>query len=121
MTKFKENVIKIVSKIPYGKVMSYGQVALCASFPRGARQVGWILNKLNYEETKNLPWWRVVNNEGRISIKNSEYLPPEQKQKLEAEGLKIKKDLTFDINNYRYIPTPEEYLELTDDFLDEKF
>uniref|UniRef100_A0A7C4TJV4 MGMT family protein n=1 Tax=candidate division WWE3 bacterium TaxID=2053526 RepID=A0A7C4TJV4_UNCKA len=110
MPSFKENVIKVVNKIPHGKVMSYGQVALYAGFPRGARQVGWILNKLDYES--KVPWWRVINNAGRISIKGSEYLPIEQKEKLESEGVKVHDDFTFDIEKYRYIPKENEFIEL---------
>ena len=51
--------------IPYGRVVSYGQVAAYVGVPRGARQVGWTLRRL---EDIDIPWWRVINNEGRISI-----------------------------------------------------
>jgi len=101
-SKFKNGVIYVVGLIPYGKVMSYGQVALYIGMPRAARQVGWILNGL--EEKTLLPWWRVVNNKGRISIKASRYSAGEQKELLEWEGIKIKDDLTFDIEGYRFIP-----------------
>lgn len=100
MPKFKERVIKVVNLIPRGKVVSYGQVALYIGTPRAARQVGWILNRL--EEKVQIPWWRVVNNAGRISIKGSKYSAQDQKRLLEKEGLSIKKDLTFDIEKYRF-------------------
>ena len=67
MSKFKEKVIEVVSLIPFGKVVSYGQVALYIGIPRAARQVGWMLNRM--EGDVQIPWWRVVNNQGRISIK----------------------------------------------------
>lgn len=101
-TKFKEKVIEIVKLIPKGSVVSYGQVALYTGMPRAARQVGWILNQL-LDKTP-VPWWRVVNNEGRISIKDSRYSALDQKKLLESENIKVSKDLTFDIEKYRFSP-----------------
>jgi methylated-DNA-protein-cysteine methyltransferase-like protein len=102
MSKFKEQVIKVVNLIPYGKVASYGQIALYVGAPRAARQVGWILNQL--ESKTPVPWWRVVNNEGRISIKASRYTAHDQKILLEDEGVKVDSDFTFDIESYRFRP-----------------
>lgn len=104
-SKFKEKVIKIVSFIPWGKVVSYGQVALYVGLPRAARQVGWTLNRL--EEDVKVPWWRVVNNQGRISIKGPKYTAYDQKELLLQEGICINTDLTFEIEKYRFIPDDE--------------
>lgn len=101
MSKLKEGVIRIVNLIPKGTVVSYGQVALYLGIPRAGRQVGWILNKL---EHRAVPWWRVVNNKGYLSIKGSEYSANDQKELLEKEGIKINEDFTFDIEEYRFIP-----------------
>lgn len=118
-SQFKDRVLLIVSKIPYGKVASYGQVALLVGAPRAARQVGWILRGLG-EET-NIPWWRVVNNKGYISIKASRFSANEQKTLLDKEGIKVKDDFTFDLEIHRYRPGKEvlkefglspEYLEM---------
>ena len=102
MSDFKEGVIKVVSLVPYGKVVSYGQVALYIGIPRAARQVGWTLNRMEGET--QLPWWRVINNQGRISIKGSKYSTEDQKELLVQEGIKINDDLTLDIGKYRFIP-----------------
>ena len=67
MTTFKIKVIQIVKQIPKGKVATYGQIASMADSPRAARQVGWILRGLTVEED-DLPWWRVINSKGYISI-----------------------------------------------------
>jgi methylated-DNA-protein-cysteine methyltransferase related protein len=106
MLKFKDWVVKVVNMVPYGKVVSYGQVALYVGMPRAARQVGWILNGLEGPSTSSglIPWWRVVNNQGRISIKGSRYSAIEQKEMLESEGIVVKDDLTFDIEKYRFNP-----------------
>jgi len=103
MSKFKEGVVKVVRLIPKGRVVSYGQIALYVGLPRGARQVGWILSGLG--NTTNVPWWRVVNNQGRISIKGSSYTAVEQKELLQKEGVKIKDNFTFEIEKYRFIPS----------------
>ena len=130
MSKLKSRVIEIVKMIPYGFVASYGQVALMAGVPRGARMVGQILR--NTEDDilagmDDLPWWRVINNAGRISIKGTKYHTPlMQKEKLAAEGIEVKDDLTFDIEKYRFRPSPDQLgkMGLDDKFIDlmvEKF
>lgn len=103
MSEFKEKVVEIVCDIPYGKVMSYGQVALYIGSPRGARQVGWILNSL--EGKVSLPWWRVVNNGGRITIKGCRYYSPDlMKKLLVEEGVEVSDDMEFNIEKHRFIP-----------------
>ena len=107
MSKFKDQVVKVVNLIPFGKVASYGQVALYVGMPRAAREVGWILNGLGPSASSGqapVPWWRVVNNKGRISIKGSVYTPEDQKRLLEEEGIEVHDDLTFEIGKYRFIP-----------------
>lgn len=64
MSEFKKAVLKVVSLIPKGRIASYGQIALLAGVPRGARQVG---NILCQHGEGNTPWWRVINNAGRIT------------------------------------------------------
>jgi methylated-DNA-protein-cysteine methyltransferase related protein len=100
-SEFKRGVVTVVSKVPYGKVVSYGQVALYVGVPRAARQVGWILNQL--EDKTPVPWWRVVNNEGRISIKASRFTAEDQRQLLVKEGVDVGIDLTFDIESFRFV------------------
>ena len=66
MTEFTESVLEIISSIPRGYVMTYGQIATYANNPRGARQVSRILHSMS--EKHNLPWWRVINSKGSISL-----------------------------------------------------
>ena len=101
MQKFSELVLTIVKSVPKGKVVSYGQVALMADRPRAAREVGWILNQQSDEQT---PWWRVINNSGRISIKHSEISAQQQKELLEKEGIKVSENYIIDIEKYRLRP-----------------
>jgi len=66
---FKDRVIEIVNKIPYGRVTTYGTVATLAGLPRGARLVGGVLH-FNIDDA---PWHRVVNRHGFISTKCLEH------------------------------------------------
>lgn len=107
MSPFKQRVIDVVNQIPYGKVVSYGQVAAYVGVPRGARQVGWVLRQI--EESVKLPWWRVINNTGRISIDGNLYSDKHlQKKLLEQEGIQIQEDFKLDIDHYRFIATDEQ-------------
>ncbi len=127
MSDFKNNVIKFIQRVPKGKVMSYGQVAAFDGSPRAVRQVGQILKNLDISNTplpgihsstttpkkgssflgcssEDVPWWRVINNQGVISIKGNWTATKElQKKLLEKEGVKINKNYTFDIEKYRWL------------------
>ncbi len=60
-----ERIYNVVKKIPQGKVATYGQVALAAGNPRWARVVGYALHC--NPDPENIPCYRVVNREGRVS------------------------------------------------------
>lgn len=117
MSPFKQKVIEAVKMVPYGKVASYGQIALMVGIPRAAIQVGGTLNKLEGEV--KLPWWRIVNNAGRISIKGPRHTPQMQRELLKKEGVVVNDKFEFDIEKYRYRPTPDELqnLELKEEYI----
>ena len=60
-----ERVYEIVKRIPRGKVATYGQIAIMAGDPKGARTVGWALHGNPDEE--NIPCYRVVDRNGHVS------------------------------------------------------
>jgi len=60
---FFNRVYGIVAKIPYGRVISYVQIARMLGSPRAARTVGWALNAC----PEDLPWQRVVKADGAIA------------------------------------------------------
>ncbi len=60
-----DRIYEVVKRIPKGKVATYGQVALVAGNPRWARVVGYALH--NNPDPENIPCYRVVNREGRVS------------------------------------------------------
>jgi methylated-DNA-protein-cysteine methyltransferase-like protein len=65
-TPFTDRVVLIVRRIPRGRVASYGQIAAMAGSPSGARQVARLLHSLS--EVEGLPWHRVINSRGTISL-----------------------------------------------------
>ena len=120
MTQFQEAILLAVRQVPYGKVASYGQIAAYIGTPRAARQVGWAMHSLG--GTPDFPWWRIVNNAGKITIKgnmiNSKQL---QKELLQAEGVEVNGQLQLDIERYRYRPDALalSVLQLDPDYLAE--
>ncbi len=114
---FKKKVVEIVQMVPHGKVASYGQIAAYIGVPRAARQVGWVLR----ESHEDMPWWRVLNNSGRISIEgNWDADKPLQKRLLEAEGIVISETFCLDIEKYRYhMPMKDlQNLQLTPTYIE---
>lgn len=79
---FFEKVYRLVRRVPYGKITSYGAVARMLEHPHAARTVGWALHSLT--EGTDVPWWRVINSQGRISLLVGGAL---QRELLEAEGV----------------------------------
>ena len=82
---FNQLVYALVRHIPPGKVLNYGRVAYLLGVPRGARAVGWALSLLKHGD-QGVPWHRVVNAHGRVSIKGSPEGAAEQRARLEAGG-----------------------------------
>jgi methylated-DNA-protein-cysteine methyltransferase related protein len=82
--RFKSQVFHILSEIPKGECIAYGELAKLAGFPGYARQVGSLMKNLP-KDTK-LPWYRVVNAQRRISFAQNTDGYLRQKEKLEKEG-----------------------------------
>jgi len=107
-SKFSQAVAQIVKAVPEGTVVSYGQVAAYVEVPRAARQVGWVLRTM---ETADLPWWRVINNAGRISIKGNMFNDADQQRELlRREGVEVGEDFGIAIEKYRFRPD-EDWLK----------
>ncbi len=83
-----ELIWQVVAAIPYGKVLTYGQVAKLCGFPNHARYVGTTLKHLPKDTT--LPWHRVINAKGEISFPENSEPYNLQYSLLKAEGVKFK-------------------------------
>ena len=82
----RASIYAVISRIPKGRVATYGQVAALAGFPRHARLVGYALGALDDESA--VPWQRVVNARGRISPRGEESpMAAVQRFLLEKEGV----------------------------------
>ena len=80
-----QNVWKVVSEIPSGHVLTYGEVARLSGMPRAARRVSQALRRA--PRGIALPWHRVINAQGKISFPENSSGWQQQKDKLESEGI----------------------------------
>lgn len=87
MYEFKLQIYQLLSNIPVGKVISYGELARLAGQPNYARQVGRLLKEL--PKNSSLPWYRVVNSQMKISFEVDSPAYLRQKKALENEGWSI--------------------------------
>lgn len=83
---FHGRVYAVVREVPAGRVSTYGDVATVLGSPRVARQVGWALSALR---DPSVPWHRVVNARGQISLRGELGRAAEQRRRLEAEGVRF--------------------------------
>lgn len=103
---FYVQVYKVAQRIPPGKVTSYGRIALMLGRRNAARAVGYALSALNAPDSGErytavtVPWQRVVNNQGRISIHHREHAAQEQANLLRAEGVMVDAHGRVDLNIY---------------------
>lgn len=103
-SNFYDQVYAVVRQIPKGQVTSYGRIAHMLGRPRAARAVGYALNALEEGRSRGdgaaVPWQRVVNSVGRISLVNRENNAQYQAELLRAEGVLVTAELTLDIDKY---------------------
>lgn len=95
---FKDKVINIILKIPYGRVTTYGTVATLAGMPRCARMVGGILHFNS--DSLCLPWHRVINRFGYISTSCLDHTKQIQKGLLEDEGMEVSDSFIVNLDKY---------------------
>jgi methylated-DNA-protein-cysteine methyltransferase-like protein len=101
---FYEQAYAVIRRIPRGKVTSYGRVAAMLGRPQAARAVGYALNALKDKQGDpayaDIPWQRVVNSQGRISIVNRDNSPNRQAALLREEGVVVSEDLKINLDVY---------------------
>jgi len=91
----------VIQGIPLGKVATYGQIASLAGLPGAARLVGKILSGLP-ADTK-LPWHRVINAAGKISLPQNSDSFTEQIKRLTAEDI-VLTGPKISLNKYQWRP-----------------
>lgn len=85
--RIRAEVVRLVGTIPPGKFSTYGAIAVHMNV--APRHVAFIMARLTAEESRRLPWHRVVGAEARISPNMDAKLAREQRRRLQAEGLKV--------------------------------
>jgi methylated-DNA-protein-cysteine methyltransferase-like protein len=92
---------QIIARIPRGHVATYGQIARLAGLPRHARHVGYALAAPNGSK---LPWQRVINSKGEISLRATPFGAEEQKAALMKEGIRLNRKGRVDLGRYQWAP-----------------
>ena len=85
MPEFEQSLFTNLLYVPAGHLVTYGQLSKMAGYPNHARHVGKLLSRLP-NDTK-LPWFRVINGQGKISLRGSGFI--RQKELLENEGIRV--------------------------------
>jgi methylated-DNA-protein-cysteine methyltransferase-like protein len=112
---FYHQVYAVVRRIPYGKVTSYGRIAAMLGAPNAARAVGYALRALKDKDDSDfepVPWHRVINSQGRISIVNREHGAQRQAELLRQEGVTVSDELRINLEIYLWPGL--HFLELDD-------
>ncbi len=108
---FDQRVRVVVAFIPQGRLSTYGQVADWIGAYGCARQVGWALRRLCLPS--RIPWQRVVNAQGRISMslsrEGSDWM---QRELLIAEGIPVDQDGRLPLKRFLWSPDEGQLAEM---------
>ena len=100
---FDQRVWSEVARIPHGRLATYGQIADLIGAYGCARQVGWALRRLKLPSP--VPWHRVVNAQGRISMslsrEGSDWM---QRELLMAEGIPVDAEGRLPLRQFLWHP-----------------
>lgn len=107
MSDKDKRIWKTVACIPRGQVATYGQIADLAGCGRAARMVGRSLGKA--PASRKLPWHRVINASGRISLPVDSKAYRTQRQRLLAEGVEFRGQ-RVDLRRFQWQPSLDELL-----------
>ncbi|MBD3402355.1 DNA methyltransferase [candidate division GN15 bacterium] len=95
--RFHALAVATIRRIPEGRVATYGQVATLCGNPRAARQVVRVLHSCS--ENEQLPWHRVINAKGRISLSPGRGYELQQAL-LSDEGVEFRLDGSIDLQRF---------------------
>jgi methylated-DNA-protein-cysteine methyltransferase-like protein len=101
---FFDKVYEVAKQIPYGRVTSYGAIAIYLGAARSARMVGYAMNG---SVDKDVPAHRVVNRKGLLTGKHHFDGTNLMQQLLESEGIKVVDNQIQDFENVFWEPSKE--------------
>jgi methylated-DNA-protein-cysteine methyltransferase-like protein len=97
------HILAVVRRIPRGRVATYGQVAILAGLPRQPRLVGYALHALS--SATAVPWHRVINARGMISIRSNGDGSLSQRLLLEREGVTFDARGRIQLDRFQWRPS----------------
>ena len=100
LSTLTETIINLIAQVPEGKVATYGQIAKLAGSPRSARQVSRVLHSCS--QKFQLPWHRIINSQGKISIPKDQPSHQEQINRLLKEGVVLGLNDAVDLKLYQW-------------------
>ena len=99
---FRDAVYLAVQDVPVGWVTTYGDVAAALGSPKAARQVGFALAALNSDRLDFVPWHRVINAKGQLSLRGDAVRGTLQRTKLISEGVHFDSRDRVDLTRLRW-------------------
>ncbi|HEX4896453.1 MAG TPA: MGMT family protein [Solimonas sp.] len=96
-----ERIWATIRRIPLGRVATYGQIATEAGYPKRPRLTAQAL--AHVPPGMEIPWFRVINAQGKIAMSPGSRGAREQKRRLTGEGVKFEKE-RVDLAVYRWQP-----------------
>jgi methylated-DNA-protein-cysteine methyltransferase-like protein len=110
--KLYDLIYDVVRQIPYGKIVSYGQIAGIVG-RCSAQMVGFALAALaNNSEATDVPWQRVVNSQGKISPHGFGVGSGMQHSLLEEEGIEFGLENIIDFEKFGWLGAPKTFLKV---------
>lgn len=97
-----ERVWQVIALIPKGRVATYGQVAALAGLPGRARRVGNLLSSL--PSGSKIPWHRVINASGGISLPEDSGGFSRQQRLLKKEGVAFNASGKVSLRRFQWQP-----------------
>lgn len=86
---FYEQVYAVARCIPAGKVTSYGRISKMLGKPNAARAVGYAMGALKGTSAHDVPWWRIINSQGKVSVRIQSDGANLQATRLREEGVEL--------------------------------
>jgi methylated-DNA-protein-cysteine methyltransferase-like protein len=102
VTTSRARILEVIRRVPRGRVATYGQIARLAGLAGQARQVGYALADL--PDGTRVPWHRVINAQGRISVRAEPGADGVQRTRLEAEGVEFDATGCASLARYQWRP-----------------
>ena len=91
-------ILNVITRVPFGKVATYGQIASEVSL-RDSRTVGYALSSLKYKTNSQVPWHRIVNRFGKVSLRDKDSME-HQIELLEEEGIIFDSDGSINLDKF---------------------